>query len=154
MEAIAALSLACNVLQIASSAHELVSLCYRLYDNRHPDPGSNVDVNHLHQMLERLKIEMDHNGVLAHPNLSQHPAGSAANMLQDLASDLTSEATKLRDTVAKIAPSASQSLTKSVQKSVRYMFKDKKRIESLQARIERLKSTLNSELLLKIWYVL
>jgi hypothetical protein len=157
MEAIAALSLACNVLQLVSSTHELIGLCYNTYHDKSPQPDSATKLSQLTQMLQRLDIEvnsgLDSTAHISHAqgSPSQQPNGTALADLRNLAESIRSEANELQGMLTKVCPPASPNLLSSAQTSLKYMFKYKDKIVSLQGRVQRSRSTLNSELLWRLW---
>jgi hypothetical protein len=147
MEALAGLSIACNVLQIVSFVHETFSLCKRLYDNGEADPTLGANIKAVAVLTQTLRQT-----VLSPPHAAR-PVTEADYELKRIADGCLASANHLAARLEVLGVSESR---RSVTKTAKSAFKLWWRSGEFQRLLEEMREyqkTLDSGLLLRIWFV-
>ncbi|UPK99485.1 hypothetical protein LCI18_010420 [Fusarium solani-melongenae] len=140
LEPLAALGLACSVMQTITFAGETLSLCRKIYNDGQPDPGLSDYSLGLSKISETLKKNLNRgSGVLLSDDLA----------LRDTAEKCLEVATKLAQEMQNLAPQDGQ---KGVRTSIRLGFKTlfrKPRLEQLEISLRNVQSAMNTQLLVR-----
>ncbi|KAN0089015.1 hypothetical protein V8E51_019275 [Hyaloscypha variabilis] len=143
MEAVAALSVACNVMQVISFAHETISLCKRLHQGGLLDEDLANNARHLSSLSASLRDSI--NAVQ-----TSRPLTKEQNGLQAVAERCLEASTKLRLELDKFTmPGSPSGLT--TLKNVLSAHFHKKSIEALRKIMNECQCTLQSDLLFQLW---
>ena len=150
MEALAALSLASNVFQVAHTTHELIHLCYRAHKHdKHPKPKLKVRVDQLDSLLQRLDLDLHGSLTKNSKDQAELSDSDATSELIQLAKQIQQDATELQAILTKLTPSGK--LWDSFKKVVKYMTTGKTHIENLEKSIQASMVNLNGGFLLRLW---
>jgi hypothetical protein len=142
MEALAALGLAGNIIQVVSFCHETVSLSTKIYRKGSSDPELAQDVSQIKKLAEQLNIAISNSAEV------MKTASPTRAELMAIARDCSSAAEELELELNQ----ASRSKAGAFGKAVKFMLR-KSKLESLEQRLMRHQKTLQSRLLFEIWYV-
>ncbi|WAO84597.1 NACHT domain-containing protein [Fusarium falciforme] len=140
LEPLAALGLACSVMQTLTFAGQTLSLCKKIYNDGQPDPALNDYGLELTKISETLKNNLNTgSGVLSSDDLA----------LRDTAEKCLEVATNLAQEMQNLSPQNGQ---KGVRISIRLGFKTvfrKSRLEQLEISLRNIQSTMNTQLLVR-----
>jgi len=144
MEALAVLGLACNVMQILSAANETYSLSKRLLETGDAYPSLGENATTLKALSKSLQESL--------ATISQ-PHTEAEHQLLRLAKSCHTSAQELSCELDKLAGSAIRGkLRESIKTAVKLRLR-KGRLERLEKDLRAYQTTLESGLLLRIWFV-
>ncbi|KAE9364918.1 hypothetical protein N431DRAFT_386847 [Stipitochalara longipes BDJ] len=143
MEAVAALSIACNVMQVISFGHETISLCKRL----HHGGSLNADLEHNARHLSGLSESLRDSISAAR---TARPLTKEQNDLKAVAERCLEASTKLRHELDKFSMPGTPSGLATLKKAFRAQFR-KNSIEALRKIMNECQSTLQSDLLFRLW---
>jgi hypothetical protein len=153
MESLAALSLACNVVQLIQFSSHTVHVCKQIYENESPAADVDDDCKDLQALSTKVKASI----TAASNRSSQPPAAdggsvssdqqllSIANKLITIANDLNTELTKCR-------PASQDSKRRKTMKGVKYQWSGRSRIAELHNSLKNLENTMQSFVLVDIRY--
>ncbi|PMD31899.1 hypothetical protein L207DRAFT_187662 [Hyaloscypha variabilis F] len=145
MEAVAALSIACNVMQVISFAHETISLCKRLHQGGLLDEDLANNARHLSSLSASLRDSIN-------AARTPRPLTKEQNGLQAVAERCLEASTKLRLELDKFTmPGSPSGLT--TLKTVLSAHFHKKSIKALRKIMNECQCTLQSDLLFQLWYI-
>ena len=144
LEPLAALGLACNIMQIISFAHETASVCKTIYRTGSAAPNLANNVADLANVSENLK-----------KSLSSAPGslGKDEQELMDIANRSLAAASDLKKEVENIATNTSKGKLISAISGGLKATVSKRRIERLEKSMLDCQRVLESRILLRIWYV-
>ncbi|RDW63619.1 hypothetical protein BP6252_11164 [Coleophoma cylindrospora] len=154
MEAIATLSLVCNVMQVISFSGELLRLCHHAFKHGGAEPT--LDVSRFSSMLTTLQVRIDDFDV---DRLATNDAAALRERFQEpeivrlrsLASDLLRDSIELQSITQKvISSSAKGNWVQAVRTGVEHKLKYQREITTLEVRIGHLQRQLDTELLTRI----
>ncbi|KAI1331346.1 hypothetical protein F5Y16DRAFT_265632 [Xylariaceae sp. FL0255] len=150
-EAIAALSLACNIFQAVSFAGEVVGLCRNVLKDGTPEPGlakKAVLLNTFAASLESDNTRFDN----LNKNEGKHPVENQAARarLRDVSADLLRLTKELQELMDKVSSKSGPSKISRVNAVFKYKIRDHSKIKALETDIDRMKGALDSELLAQI----
>jgi hypothetical protein len=146
MEALAGLSLACNVMQVMSFAHETFSLCKKIYSEGEANPSLGANAKTMAILTKALQ-----NTILDH---AAKPVTEADHELQSIARKCLDAANRL---AAKLEDLGQANSKGHIKKTVKSAFKHWWRSDELQQLRDEMREyqiTLDSGLLLRIWFVI
>ncbi|RYP43919.1 hypothetical protein DL768_009550 [Monosporascus sp. mg162] len=149
MEAIATLSLVCNVMQVITFSGELLALCRRTFKDGTPEPELRDSTERLHDLVLSLSTGInDFDTIRTHqktdPLLQQQERGR----LQGLASELLRDTEKLQQLLHKATDTPTK--RKAVGTAIKYKLRYKGQVSSLEKKIQHYHRVLNSEFLTRI----
>jgi hypothetical protein len=146
MEALAALGLACNIIQVLNAANEAYSLSKRLLETGNAYPGLAENATAIKALSTSLQESL--------ATISQ-PHTEAERQLLSLAKSCYTSAQELSCELDKLAGSAGiqGKLRESIKAGVKLRLR-KGRLERLEKDMRACHTTLESGLLLRIWFVL
>lgn len=144
MEALAAFGIACNVIQVISFSHEVLSTCKRVCRDGSPQPDLEKNSNQLQRLSTKLLESIN----------------EPQSTLSKQQYELRSMATRLCDTIGQLitllddvkTDGASSRLT-AVKKTFKNNFRYKQKIRELEKAIQSHQNTLDSGMLAHLWYV-
>ncbi|KAH7234098.1 hypothetical protein B0J15DRAFT_571685 [Fusarium solani] len=140
LEPLAALGLACSVMQTITFAGQTLSLCRKIYNDGQPDPALNDYGLELAKISETLKNNLNTgSGVLSSDDLA----------LRDTAEKCLAATDKLAQEMHNLSP---QSAQKGVRTNTRLGFKtlfQKPRLEQLETSLRNIQSAMNTQLLVR-----
>ncbi|KAI1416472.1 hypothetical protein F5Y13DRAFT_205350 [Hypoxylon sp. FL1857] len=154
-EAIATLSLVCNVMQVISFTGEVIGMCQRMREDGSPEPGLASNMAH----LSALASTLEHNTTDFDPiaaDVSDEASGAdsetqqARIRLKNLASDLIRNIKQLQELLQKVAISSSDRRLGRVTLGIKYKLYYQAQISSLEKRINGTRNTLSVELLSRV----
>ncbi|KAI0440333.1 hypothetical protein F4803DRAFT_527621 [Xylaria telfairii] len=168
MEAIATLSLVCNVMQVISFTDEVFQLARSLQNDGSPNPGLVSTAESLNQLLSTLPPRLDAFDTTDTPSRQQQNDKKrlkdlTSNLLQDtenlkvIIGKLSSTASKAKSTTSKGPPnvvskgiSSIASKGKSLSGVLKYKLHYESEITSLERNIDKSHAILNTEFLARI----
>ncbi|KAI1774954.1 hypothetical protein F4818DRAFT_417289 [Hypoxylon cercidicola] len=151
-EAIATLSLVCNVMQVVSFTSELITL-YRNAKDGSPEPNLASNTAHFSALVSELENrarEFDpiysgnddmRNGIESSRQLA------ARNRLKTVGADLARDTKELQTLLQKVAVTASSGRLRRFTVAMKYKFRYQAPISSLKKRIDETRDMMNLELL-------
>ena len=144
MEAIAAVSLACNVMQLISFSHEVIEVARQLYS----DGCVDKDLSNVVEQLSGLTASVE-------KALLPKATSSSQQRLGDVARKCRDASIKLQDEIKHLSlppsPGANRSVVQSIRMSVKAI-SHKSRIMELEKSMLKWQKVMDSGLLLQIWY--
>ena len=143
MDAIAAFSLACNVVQVVNLSMDVVSICRELYRG-----GSLSKYDHLEHMANHLidlRTALDSPTAQGNQNLGQ----CQDQVLLDLAEKCSTTAKELSGELQKLKINGPHNKRQVIRKSAKSLWK-KNSIERIQTRLDEYQKILNSRILIGI----
>jgi hypothetical protein len=147
MEALAGLSIACNVLQIVSFVHDTFSLCKRLYENGEADPTLSANAKAMAVLTKSLR-----DTVLSAPGAA-NPVAEADHELERIAKECLASANRLTARLEGLgATEARRSLTKTAKSAFKLWWRSGE-FQRLVEEMHEYQKTLDSGLILRIWWV-
>ncbi|XXG95479.1 multidrug-resistance type transporter aminotriazole resistance [Hypoxylon texense] len=154
-EAIATLSLVCNVMQIISSAGEVIELYRRTIKDGSPEPDLASNTAHLLSIastLEQRTNEFDpvYSSTDDAPRDVELERQLARTRLKNLASDIVRDTKMLQLILSKIATTPSAGKLGRLKNVATYKVRYKAQISTLQQRIRDTRDIMNSEFLSRI----
>jgi hypothetical protein len=146
MDPLTALGLTSNVIQVISFGREVLSLCMRVYRDGSLEPDLAYNAVYLQSLSTKL-VESFH--AAQTPNqLSKDQYG-----LQDIASKLLKTTNQLNQLVEDIGVGGASSRRAVVGYAMKYFLRYKTKIQSLEKTMIGYQNTLNSRILVHLWYV-
>lgn len=142
MEPLAALGLACNIMQLLSFGGEAISLCRKVYETGEIDPGLKD------YSSQTAKICEDLNDTLTQ---RQHNLGPDALALQQRATKCKIAADKLNHELKLLTPTSGASGWRRGFAAPIKAIRHKRHLTELEKDLNNLKSSLDSQLLVKIF---
>ncbi|KAI0846193.1 hypothetical protein F5Y00DRAFT_244722 [Daldinia vernicosa] len=151
-EAIATLSLVCNMMQVISFSGEVFRLYRDTMRDHSPDSSLASNTAHLSALLETLQERLkDYYPI--HSNTRDESEGleqQAKMRLQSLTSDLVRDTKELQKLLEKVTTTASAGKLGSLRTVIKFKFRYSSQISSLERRINGTRSVMDSELLSRI----
>ncbi|RYP22025.1 hypothetical protein DL765_001931 [Monosporascus sp. GIB2] len=149
MEAIATLSLVCNVMQVITFSGDLLGLCRRTFKDGTPEPGLQDSTARLHDLVSSLSTGISDFDTIrtcqqTDPLLQQQERGR----LQELASELLRDTEKLQHLLHKATDTSTK--RRAVRTAFKYRLHYKDQVSSLEKKIQHYHGLLNSEFLTRI----
>lgn len=140
LEPLAALGLACSIMQTITFTGETISLCRKIYNNGQPDPSLNDYSLELSKISWTLRDNLNRgSGVLSSDDLA----------LRDTAEKCLEVTNKLAQEMQNLSPQNGQ---KGVRNSIQLGFKTllrKPRLQQLEASLRNIQSAMNTQLLVR-----
>lgn len=172
MEAIATLSLVCNVMQVLSFTGEVFRLCRNISkdgkwfcrvlliipctngrNTGSPDPTLMSYSERFNLHLTSLSARIDELDAVQPPrSVNQQQGQDDKERLQNLASDLLRDTATLQQTIKKLSKATSK--WKAFLMVIKYKVHDRSTIDALEKKIEKAHGILNTEFLGRLWYIL
>ncbi|OTA89524.1 hypothetical protein M434DRAFT_373810 [Hypoxylon sp. CO27-5] len=155
MEAIATLSLVCNVMQVISFTGEIVNLYKQIRDNGSPESDLESNTAHLSALvltLEERTSEFDfiNSNVGRDSSFAESQTQLARIRLKNLAADLVGYTKELQSMLGKVTTAGSTGRVDRLKTAFKYKFHYQEKISSLEKKIDRTRNVLNMELLSRI----
>ncbi|KAI0505627.1 hypothetical protein F5B22DRAFT_515889 [Xylaria bambusicola] len=172
MEALATLSLVCNVFQVISFTGEVFRLVRSLQNDGSPDPGLASSTKHLSQMVSTLTNNLHEFNAFQSPDKTPSQQQEAEERLKALTMMLLQDTEKLKTILKKLASTTSQGKPNAPSKKIgniiskrlsnvfsegktfsvllKYKLRYESEITSLEMSIDRVQTTLNTEFLLRL----
>ncbi|KAI0113135.1 hypothetical protein F4814DRAFT_420654 [Daldinia grandis] len=151
-EAIATLSLVCNMMQVISFSGEVVRLYRNIVRDHSPDLSLASNTAHLSALLETLQGRLkDYSPIYS--NTKDELEGleqRAKTRLQSLTSDLVKDTKELQKLLEEVTTTTSAGKFESLKTVIKFKFRYNSRISSLERRINGTRSVMDSELLSRI----
>jgi hypothetical protein len=145
MEALAGLSIACNVLQIVSFVHETFSLCKRLYEDGESDPALGTNAKAMVVLTKSLQH------TVFHPPGATNPVTQADYELERIAKECLASADRLTTRLEALGVYDSRRrLTKTAKSAFKLWWRSGE-FQRLVEEMREYQKTLDSGLLLRIW---
>ncbi|RSL60102.1 hypothetical protein CEP53_005550 [Fusarium sp. AF-6] len=140
LEPVAALGLACSIMQTITFTGETISICRKIYNNGRPDPSLNDYSLELSKISWTLKDNLNRgSGVLSSDDLA----------LRDTAEKCLAVTNKLAQEMQNLSPQNGQ---KGVRNSIQLGFKTllrKPRLQQLETSLTNIQSAMNTRLLVR-----
>lgn len=162
MEAIATLSLVCNVFAVVDFGAKVIGVCRSLKTEPAPEPHLAANAEKLAALLSDLQANVDQFSA-AFPRSSSLSKGAVAtnahqqqarDRLKSIASDLLQDTNELHDIFAAITKNASNgSKLNRLIVAFKFKFGYEARISKLDKKIEKNQAILDTEFLTSMWYV-
>jgi hypothetical protein len=151
METIAALSLACNVVQLIQFCSHTVHTCKRIYEDQSLTDDVDDHCQDLQALSSKVKASL---ASIESAQSKESPATSASSdqQLLSLANKLVTIANELNAELAKFGPDARDSKRRKLAKGVKFQWSGKGRIEELHSSLKNLESTVQSFVLVDLRY--
>lgn len=144
MEALAALGIACNLMQVISFTGETITLCKHTYKRGSADPTLEGNAKTLHVLMQTLEKSL-------HESTAQATPDPATIELQILARKCLDAVSSLSTQLNKIGTSGSQgSVSRTIVAVSKHLWKSGD-LRRLQEEIDWYQKILESGLLVKIW---
>ena len=143
LEALAALGIACNIMQVVSFSLETLSLCKAMYKTGSPAPSLVQNASHLEDLGKGLRASLDS---------APKPLTKDQQKLHEIARGCSEAVAELKTEVARITGDPCR---RGVLASVTTGFKArirKSRIDRLEKTVQGFKGSFDTGLLLQIWY--
>ncbi|OTA59630.1 hypothetical protein K449DRAFT_466671 [Hypoxylon sp. EC38] len=155
MEAIATLSLVCNVMQVISFTGEIVNLYKQIRDNGSPESDLESNTAHLSALvltLEERTSEFDfiNSNVGRDSSFAESQTQLARIRLKNLAADLVGYTKELQSILGKVTTAGSTGGVDRLKTAFKYKFHYQEKISFLEKKIDRTRNVLNVELLSRI----
>lgn len=152
-EAIATLSLVCNMMQVISFSGEVFRLYHNTVRDHSPDSSLASNTAHLSALLETLQERLkDYNPIYSNTrDESEGLERQAKTRLQSLTSDLIRDTKELQKLLEKVTTTASAGKLGSLRAVMKFKFRYNSQISSLERKINGTRSVMDSELLSRIW---
>ena len=148
MEALAGLSIACNVLQIVSFIHKTFLLCERLYERGEANPALGTNAKAMAALAKILRH------TVLNPPGGASPVTEADYELERIAKEcLTSTQCLTAKLEALEVTESRRSLTKTAKSAFKLWWRSGE-FQKLVEEMREYQKTLDSGLLLRIWFVL
>lgn len=144
MEALAVFGIACNVIQVISFSHEVLSTCKRLYRDGSPQPDLEKNSDQLQRLSTKLLQSIDE----PRSTLSRQEYDLRSMVLR--LSDTTGQMIILLDN---IKMDGAPSRLAAVKKMLKYNLGYKQKIRELDKAVQGYQNTLDSGMLAHLWYV-
>ncbi|KAF2652219.1 hypothetical protein K491DRAFT_64437 [Lophiostoma macrostomum CBS 122681] len=141
MEALAAVSLACNVVQLLQFTSHTVHVCKQLAQNKAVTTNIDDYCKELHELTNGVMKLMPANG---QPLASSGSGNGTDQRLLTIANKLVKIADDLEKECAKYQPIAKNSKHRILIKTIKYQWGGKARIEELYAAVKALENTMQS----------
>ncbi|KAI1651102.1 uncharacterized protein F4817DRAFT_311930 [Daldinia loculata] len=151
-EAIATLSLVCNMMQVISFSGEVFRLYHNTVRDHSPDSSLASNTAHLSALLETLQERLkDYNPIYSNTrDESEGLERQAKTRLQSLTSDLIRDTKELQKLLEKVTTTASAGKLGSLRAVMKFKFRYNSQISSLERKINGTRSVMDSELLSRI----
>lgn len=145
MEALASLGIACNVMQVISFAHETFSLCKRLYEEGEANPSLGANAKTMAVLTKTLQgTILDH---------AAKPVTEADHEMQSIARKCLDAANRLVAKLEDLGQAESRGhLTKTVKAAFKHWWRSDE-LRKLRDEMREYQKTLDSGLILRIWFV-
>jgi len=143
LEALAALGLACNVMQIIDFTHETISLCKKVYNGLSPDPNLATSVSQLDAFLKELDARLKNTPDILDP--SQKALVAVAKSTATVVNDIRVEADKIFGNVN----ASKGNVIAAVAKTTKYVL-SRRKIERLEKKVFDNRQILEVRFLLSI----
>ncbi|RYP43589.1 hypothetical protein DL770_011584 [Monosporascus sp. CRB-9-2] len=149
MEAIATLSLVCNVMQVITFSGDLLALCRRTFKDGTPEPGLQDSTARLHDLVLSLSTGInDFDAIRTYQNTNPLLQQQETGRLQGLASELLQDTEKLQQLLHKATDTSTK--RRAVGTAIKYKLRYKGEVSSLEKKIQHYHRILNSEFLTRI----
>ena len=142
MEALAALGVACNIMQVISFCHETVSVSLKIYKNGSSDLDLAKNASQIQKLAEQLDVVVNNSAAILTSN--SQPRAEVVAIARDCASTAKELGLKLNQTTSSKAGAVGRALKIRLQKS---------KLDDLEQKLMRHQQTLQSRLLFEIWCV-
>lgn len=143
MEALVALGLACNVIQIISFGRETISICRAFYSDASPDAGVVQNASRLAELSRRLRDLYD-------TAQTRKPLTKAQQELKDIATTLLDVSEQLGKMINKVTPKR-KSKSSAISSAIKYQLQRRK-IKELGKEIDQCQNSFQSYVLVHLWY--
>lgn len=140
MESLAALSVACNIMEIIEFGKETVSICKRLYEEKLPVPYLDRNTKALRKASEDLKISI----------ATASPTKTQPHDISEKIIDLTDELKKQIDKYKTLPGSSKAS---AFSKGLQYQLHRKRKIHDLSDSMSKLQSIMETKILVDLRYI-
>lgn len=159
MEAIATLSLVCNVLAVVDFSAKVIEVCRKLKNDTTPEPHIASNAENLASMLSDLQANIDKFDTVRHESPTQKgPVAKdalqqqARDRLESIAKALLQDTDELKDLFATIMKKASGGgKLKRLIVAFKFKFQYEAKISTLDESIKKTQATLDTEFLTRIW---
>jgi hypothetical protein len=156
MESLAAISLACNVMQFIQLGLHSVHICKQILEDKSPAGNIEEDCKQLRILSGQIQASITSASGGGHvQQMSSSPITSAADReLLVIAKKLIPTVKDLETELDRCRPEATNSRRKKMWKGIKYQFSDKKNIDELHASLKGFENTMQSFILVDLRYVL
>ncbi|RYP02520.1 hypothetical protein DL764_005764 [Monosporascus ibericus] len=149
MEAIATLSLVCNVMQVINFSVDLLGLCRRTFKDGTPEPGLQDSTARLHDLVLSLSTGIsDFDTIRTAQNTDPLLQQQERGRLQGLASELFQDTEKLQQLLHKATDTSTK--RRAVGTAIKYKLRYKAQVSYLEKKIQHYHRVLDSDFLTRI----
>jgi len=146
MEPLAALSLACNVVQVIQFGLHTAHVCKQILEDKSPAANIEEDCKHLRILSSQIQESIT--------SASSKITSAADRELLAIAKKLTPIAKNLETELNRCRPEATNSIRKKIWKGFKYQLSGKQKMDELHASLKGFENTMQSFILVDLRYVL
>jgi len=145
MDPLTAFGLTCNIIQVLSFGHEVLSLCRRICRDGSPEPNLSHNSAHLNSLSKKLLESI--NAAQSCNSLSREQED-----LRSIASKLMDVTTQLSQLLEEVTLDGADRRRTAVANTMKYLLRYKRKIQLLEKAMMNFQNTLNSGTLTHLWY--
>jgi hypothetical protein len=142
MDPLTGLSLACNIMQVIQFSAETLAVFKRLSEGSSPDPYAETNSQSLVTSTKKLKYTLNTPSII-----NRIPRDAA---LFEVCNQIVQVADALHKRLQKSLPFKGESKAKTLRKSIAFQLKHKSATERLSQQLDRLRSRMESEILIDL----